>query len=190
MIRRVVVPPILEPISLADAKAHLRVETTDEDGLIAGLIAAARNHVETITGRFLMRQTIDVSFDAFDDILELGAPLVSVVSVTYIDEIGATQTVPSPDYVVVAPNTQPEPIGYVQPAYGKTWPTAHAQASAVTIRALFGAVKAADVPAALRAAMLLHVADLYENREAQSAVPLAENLAASRLLAPWVLQWF
>jgi uncharacterized phiE125 gp8 family phage protein len=57
--------PAAEPITLAEAKAWLRVDGTDEDTLITALIAAARTHVENFTRRALITQQFEVSFDAF-----------------------------------------------------------------------------------------------------------------------------
>ncbi|GGA54196.1 head-tail connector protein [Pelagibacterium lentulum] len=59
--------PVDEPISLAQAKAHLRIEDDAEDGLIESLIAAARTHLEAITGSALLRQTWRVVLDAWPD---------------------------------------------------------------------------------------------------------------------------
>jgi len=49
-------PPAIEPLSLAETKAYLRVETADDDPLIAALIAAGRIHVERQTGLALLTQ--------------------------------------------------------------------------------------------------------------------------------------
>lgn len=190
MLRRLVVPPVVEPVSLGEAKQHLRVDHSDEDALIAVLIQSARQEVETLTGRFLMRQTVDLSFDAFADPLPLGAPLVDAVSVSYVDPDGATQVLSPSIYAVEIPSVAPEPPGTLRLAFGATWPALRDVAHAVTVRTVLGAAQPSDVPPALRAAMLLLIADLFENREAQAAVTLAENKAVSRLLAPWVLQWF
>ena len=46
-----------EPVSLAEAKAFARIDGTDEDALVGALIAAARLHVESLTGRALVSQT-------------------------------------------------------------------------------------------------------------------------------------
>lgn len=55
---KVLTPPATEPISIADAKAYLRVDFPDDDALIAGLISRARSYGEMVTGRAYATQTI------------------------------------------------------------------------------------------------------------------------------------
>jgi uncharacterized phiE125 gp8 family phage protein len=181
--------PLQEPLDLAQAKAHLRVDSEDENALISGLITTARQMVETFTGRVLMRQERDVILPGFTDPMRLGAPLASVTSITYVDADGATQTLAPTEYLVIAPTAQPEPAGFVTLAYDKSWPTTREQVNAVTIRAALGYATPDAVPASLRAAVLLLIGDLYENREAQSDALLSENRTLQRLLSPWVVSW-
>ena len=47
-------PPAAEPVTLAEAKSHLKLDTSDEDTLIASLITAARARAEWHTGRALV----------------------------------------------------------------------------------------------------------------------------------------
>lgn len=92
-----------EPLTLEDAKEHLRVLTSDDDDYITALISAARNHVETATGRALINQTWVATFDNFCGLKLFlpRPPLVSVVGVTYRDTSdGTAQTVSSNDYEV------------------------------------------------------------------------------------------
>ncbi len=56
--------PALEPVSLADVKAHLRVDTDDEDALLIAAIVSARVHVEAVTRRVLIEQSWRVYLDA------------------------------------------------------------------------------------------------------------------------------
>jgi len=49
-------PPAVEPVTLDEAKAHLKVDTTDDDALIATLISAARAKAEWHTGRAFVTQ--------------------------------------------------------------------------------------------------------------------------------------
>jgi uncharacterized phiE125 gp8 family phage protein len=63
-----VTPPVAAPVSLAEAKAHLRVDFDDEDALISGLIDAATQHLDGwsgVLGRALMPQTWEMSLDRF-----------------------------------------------------------------------------------------------------------------------------
>jgi len=70
--------PAIEPLSLAEAKAFLRVETSDDDDVIGALIAGARIHVEAQTRRALITQSWRLAIDAWPDdgrLIVLPAPL-------------------------------------------------------------------------------------------------------------------
>ena len=58
-------PPAVEPLSLAEAKTFLRLETAEEDPLIAAFISAARLHVETQTGLALVTQSWRMVLDCW-----------------------------------------------------------------------------------------------------------------------------
>lgn len=62
-----VTPPSTEPVTLAEAKLHLRIETamTDDDTYISALITAARQSAETITRRAFIIQVWRLVLDAF-----------------------------------------------------------------------------------------------------------------------------
>src|SRR5436190_14395629 len=78
--------PSFEPISLAEAKLHLKSETTDDDALIGTIIAAARELAEQRTGRALIDQRWERVLDVFPDAIQLARPpLVSVESLKYVD---------------------------------------------------------------------------------------------------------
>ena len=109
--------PAKEPVSLAEAKLHLKIEATDtgEDSLIKRLIVVARRRAEVSTGRALVTQTWTLALDGFPGgVIEVPRPpLSSVTSITYIDPEGATQTVAADRYRVDA---QREP-GRLTPAW-------------------------------------------------------------------------
>lgn len=159
---KVITPPAAEPITLEEAKLHLRVVETDEDPLIERLIAAARGMLEQRTNRRLMLQTIEFAVPCFGAGIFLpAAPFASVDSVGYTDPDGAAQTWPESSYFV---------YDYVEPAaitvaWGSTWPQTRA-GSLVVVRAQVGYATAADVPAELKMWMLLAITALYDNRAA------------------------
>lgn len=177
---KLITAPESEPITLAEAKAHLRVSGSDDDALISALIVAARQGAEHITGRALMPQTWELALDEFGEVIELPRPPFSAMSsVKYIDADGALQTMAEAAYLL---DTHSEPAR-LMPAYGESWPSTRDQANAVLIRYQAGYAGAATVPQEIKSWMLLRVGMLYENRESVAAgVTLAEVPFVDRLL--------
>lgn len=184
---KLVTPPAERPVSLAEARLHLRVDHTDEDDLIAGLLDAAVDHLDGasgILGRALVTQAWDLVLDALPcDAIQLPlAPLVSVSSVQYYDTAGALQTL-SPSLYYVDAISQP---GWVTRLSTATWPDTMDGANAVIVRFVAGYGAAAAVPGAIKAAIKLLVGHLYRNREATTAEALtATPMAVDALLAPY-----
>lgn len=88
---------ITEPITLDSAKVYLRVDGDFEDGMIAGLISAAREKAEHYTGR-----TIALDDGLLVDVVissETIVPTLPVVSVDSITVDGAL--IPPSEYTVV-----------------------------------------------------------------------------------------
>lgn len=180
---QLIAPPGLEPVSLAEAKAHLRVDHDDEDASIARLIVAARERCEGMTGRAFILQSWRLWRDAWPDCVPLvlsipKPPLMSLTSVTAYDRSGAATTLSSDAYIVdsaavpgriVLKDTAVLPVNLRE-----------ANAIAVSFQAGYGA-NASDVPAAIRAAVLTLIAHLYEAR-GESAVPPPDAVAQ---LAPF-----
>jgi uncharacterized phiE125 gp8 family phage protein len=195
-----VTPPAGEPITLADARLHLRLDATGsppthpDDALVTSLITAARQHLDGpsgILGRALMTQTwrLDLpAFPASDAAITLPLPpLQSVTSIVYPDSDGSPVTL-SPTLYEVAQG--PWGQGLVRPVFGESWPLARHEPDAVRITFVAGYGNAAAVPAPLVAAMKLHLGVLYENREAASQKPLSVvPLAYDALITPYRLVW-
>ena len=168
MILRLVTGPTVEPVSLAEAKVHCRVDITDDDAYITGLITAARSRLETIARPQLamITQTWELLLDdwPWGDTVELRPyPLQSVTSVKYTDSAGAETTYSAGNYLVDAYS---EP-GRLRLKTGSSWPSATLrELNGVAIRfvAGFGAAGTA-VDMQLRQAILLLVAHWYEIRE-------------------------
>lgn len=156
-----ITPPTVEPITLADAKLHLRVDVSADDTLISSMISAARQHAETLTQRALAPATYCLYLDAFESAIELARPPVAgVTHLKYLDSTGTLVTLDSGQYTVQA-GADPTVI---VPAYGASWPATldHVDAVRVTYTAGYAA---ADLPAAIRAYLLAAIGTLYANRE-------------------------
>jgi uncharacterized phiE125 gp8 family phage protein len=82
-------PPAAEPVSLAEAKAHLRVTHAEDDAYIGALIKTARQSVESETGLGLMPQGWSLFLDDWpcDGIVKI--PLAPVLAVTEVKIYGA-----------------------------------------------------------------------------------------------------
>lgn len=175
----VVVPPA-PIITLDEAKAHLRVEGTEDDDYITGLIAAATAWIDGPggwLGRALGEQTLELRTRCFSrSVLDLPyPPIISVESVKYLDSSGVEQTIDPALYEVG--------LSGVTAAYGTSWPTARSVEEAVRVRYVAG--YADGVPASIRHALLMLVAEFYARREATSAdKPERLPFGVEALLAP------
>ncbi|RJG06253.1 hypothetical protein D3870_09730 [Noviherbaspirillum cavernae] len=166
---RLIAPATEDPISLNEARLHVRliVDPADtsahpDDSLIKSLIAAAGQRAEHLTGRALMTQTWELALDRFAPVIELDkSPVQSIGSVKYLDGNGALQTLDPSAYVL---DDFSEP-GRLLPATGRSWPATLGQINAVRIQFTAGYENAAEVPQAIRQWMLLLIGTLYENRE-------------------------
>jgi len=184
-----IVAPAEEPITLDEARLHLRLDAdfTDDDPLVGTLIQAAREYVESDTHRALLPQTWRLTRDAFpcENALSLEASdVASVTSFSYVDATGAPT--PFAAYILDADAT---PARVVR-NFGTTWPNARVQRNAVVVE--FERQMAADpsgIPAKIKAAMKLLVGHWYENREAvlvdSRAAGITVPLAVDALLAEY-----
>lgn len=128
-------PPTAEPVSLVQAKAFLRVDSTDDDVLIAELIRGARAYIEHMTGRQFVVCTYKLHLDAFPSRIVLPRPpVVSVSSITYVDTGGTTQTLAAANYTL---KPYSEPAEVIE-AYGKSWPSTQDVENAVTVTYVAG----------------------------------------------------
>lgn len=163
---RVQTPPAEEPVSLNEAKAHMRIVVNDEDALINRLIATARRQCERVARRAFVTRTLEAMLDDWpaDEVIELPyPPLASVTSIKYMDTGGTEHTVSASDYIVDA-HSQP---GRVTPKFGVHWPSVTLQPlAAIVVRYVAGFGAASAVPDEYKQAVLLMTAHLYENREA------------------------
>ena len=154
--------PAEEPVSLAEAKAFLKVDDNAEDGLITTLIGAARLHIEGVTGRALMAQSWRIVLDGWPDngVVRLPvSPLISVTGILATDDHGGShelalaQFLSEPDRLIVPRVVVGMPM--LQPRQG------------IEIDYVAGyGTEPEDVPGDLRQALLGLVAHWHEHRDA------------------------
>lgn len=206
----VVTAPAAEPVLLATAKAHLRVDGTDENDLITALIVAARQYVENRCDLALINQTLQLTLDSFvnsprriplslqeqisaptllspDKIRLPRSPVTAITSISYVDGSGNTVTVAANANTLwrLAKSSMQSVI---TPYFGTCWPVTAVVPGAVqiTYTAGYGAAGTA-VPGAITQAMLLMIGHWYKNREAVSEEQFSVPMAVDALLAPYVV---
>lgn len=178
------VDPTTEPLTLAEVKAHLRIEEGDdtEDLYLLRLIQSAREYVEDYCGIALLPQTWQLTSDGFPCEFRLRPPVQSVSSVSYVDAVGSTDTVASSVYRLDSKSWP----GRLTTDYSQTWPTPLSTTNAVTVTYVTGYSAATSIPARLVQAMLMHIADQYEFRETDIIGTIHTNTGAiERALFPY-----
>jgi uncharacterized phiE125 gp8 family phage protein len=170
--------PAAEPVTLEEAKNHLRVDTAEDNALISSLITAARDLAERATRRAFITQTWQMFFDSVTAEFEIPKPpLKSVESIKVLDEDGNETTVDSSYYDVDKAENSP---GRVKLKSGCCWPTHRGFASfIVEFKAGYGD-SGSDVPELLKKGILQLIGHLYDNR---GSLEIPEEIA--RLLFPF-----
>lgn len=199
--------PATEPLTLAEAKDHLRLTNSAEDALVSSLVLAARSYAELYLRRYLIRRSIAFALRSFPTpdrwlsgdsasgcaILVPGGVTQSVDAIAYADTDGVTRTLDASAYAVDAAR---EPA-WIVPATGTAWPHATAgigrsAGSGVLVTATVGyGDETSDVPEPIRHAIRLIVGHFYENREGvvlpTGQLPTEPPMATHALLAPYRL---
>lgn len=172
----------IEPISLDEAKNHLKVDSADDNALITALITTARQFVENYTHRILMTTIIEKIYDIPSQSFSLPSPpLQEVTKIEVVNDAGEKTEVDSSIYDYDSSVDVP---GRVQLKQGCTWPDHRGFASfIVTFIAGYGDAPA-NVPEMLRQAILQVLAHYYEKRQ-------SEEIPAGiyTLLAPFKVYW-
>lgn len=169
--------PTEEPITLQEAKEHLRVDGTDDDTYIITLISAARLYCEKLANKSFVTQTWDLYFDDFPGApfeIPLG-PVQTVSSIIYTDSDLDSTTVTAGTYIVDK-HSLPARVNL---AYGYSWPTATLNTlNAIRVRFIAGYGDAADVPEDVKQAILMLMAHMYENREQTVTASIGQKAMA------------
>ena len=180
-----------QPVSLIEAKAHLRILHASEDDLIERMVKAATSHVEAITGRALVRRTMVLKVDRFpagprDGLALKSSPVSSITSVGYVDNDGEVQTLSGGDYEII--NMFSGSSVHLKP--GKSWPpTQPGRKRSVTVTYIAGMADSAseldDDVEDLKNAILMLVEHFYYHRSAVAEGSLTVvPMAVEALLSP------
>lgn len=182
------VAPTTEPVTLPEAKAFLRVDSSDDDAFITTLITAARESVENFTGRALILQTWRLvlsewpsvcvgNYRSESAIIALDRfPLAGVTSVKYYPADGTAQATLSSSAYHVLTDARP---GLIVLKSTENWPALFDRPDAVEIIFTAGAASAAAVEKLLCSAVLLQLEHLYENRGAVAIGSIVNELPYS-----------
>tara|TARA_R100001443_G_scaffold609_1_gene2464 strand:- start:335 stop:913 length:579 start_codon:yes stop_codon:yes gene_type:complete len=150
------------PVSLTEAKSHLKVDTSADDTYIESIIKAATQLTEEYTNRFFINTVIQQYASSFAELQTLFKSKVnSVDSVLYYDSDNSLQTLSASVYDTQL-NYEPSQI---QLADGQSFPSITKRNDAVRVRYTVGyGSSASDVPEIIKQAILLTIGNFYQNR--------------------------
>jgi hypothetical protein len=201
-----------EPISLDDAKLHLRVDGTADDDLIRSMITSARTSCERRMQRSILPQSWVLTQSSFrqpwfersahlhhglifnpdwyrarchgspDSIVLPHPPIRAVTSVAYLDPTLQRLTLDPSAYRLAIVG---EMLSLLRPV-GEPWPHTAREPDAVIVTYDAGWTDSSQIPAPIISWIKLRVGALYENREEFSAgQPVPELGFADGLLDPY-----
>ena len=173
--------PAIEPVTLADAKNFLRLDSdlNADDALITLLIGAARRFAEAYCAASFISQGWRMVLDSFPGpslmgvpfgapytlpghaiLLERG-PVLALTSITYLAMDGSTQTMPSANYIADLSGQLPR----ITPVFGQIWPIPMPQIGSVAVNYTAGyGTTATSVPEGIRDWILMRAKSRYDMR--------------------------
>ncbi len=169
-----ITPPGVEPITMAEAKTHLRVDHDDEDVYIASLIAVARDEAEAVCGRRFGEQVWRLYFDRFEAIRLHGCGVVATATLDWRNDQGGWVALSGAEYEVV--KAVPAYVFYKDDF---NVPTTGDFAEVVRMNVSCGE----PAPPGVKAWMLLRIGTLYANREADAERRVEPQQFVPNLLA-------
>lgn len=173
---KIITPPVVEPLTIEEAKHHLRIDGNDDDNLIASLIKQAREWCEDYQNRKYITQTLELVLDSFPDDNYIPfnncSPVQNVESIKYYDTASKEYIFDSSNYIVDTDSF----VNRIVLGYCKLWPTIPLQpANAVRIKFTAGYGDTAEkLPEAIKWAMILHMKLLYDDYRPDERIKLEE----------------
>lgn len=172
-------PPQDRAVTLEEARQQLRLDGRDEDLLLGAKLDAAQAELEQQAGLKLCEQTLELQLEGWKDELTVPVRPCTVAEIRYSAASGAVVTLPEADYVV----RKRHGFTRIRPASGKIWPELGADGLIrITLSAGFADTDP-DLQIA-RAAILVKVASMFENRE--GAPCLAFDTLVGQLQCRWI----
>jgi len=177
-------PPLAEPLTLGELKAHLRIDLNDEDELLESLIRVARAHLEAATGVALMSQGFRLFLDDWPrgGVIQLmRTPVQTIDAILVYDADGVAQDLDLSGMLLDATARPARLVIREQPMPGQP-------INGIEIEFTAGFAAATEVPPELKRALLIHAAHLYEFRGAVTPdmQPAAIPPGYERLVSPWL----
>ena len=173
------------PVSLTEAKSHLKVDTSADDTYIESIIKAATQLSEEYTNRFFINTLIDQTCSSFAELQTLFKSKVNDVQyVKYYDSNETLQTLADTEYDKML-SYEPSQI---QLADGKSFPSITKRNDAVICRYTVGyGSSASDVPEIIKQAILLTIGNFYQNRNSVVIGRIATELPQN---VKWLLDTY
>lgn len=160
------------PVTLSEAKAHLRVDSSAEDSYIQGLVAAAVSYTDGkgTLGRAIVTQTWAQWVGSSPGVVRLDmGPFQAVAEISYYDSENVLQAANVADFDVMLSGD----FVSIKPKSGRSWPDAYSRPDAIGIKYTAG-VAVAEVPEGIKHAILMLVDHWYQNRAVASEVSLKD----------------